>query len=212
MGGRDYADRYRQNTDKPSDEYKQALAGPHEPGETLTVYYDPSDPMRCTLVRAARAGLIAVLIVMIPLFAHGLYALKLGILRESAFFTLASLEDYRWRSKPQWRGPMIAAAMTGAILQAVIDYYLPWRVGWWTGCLLLIACPLTAWIMGRARQVTFLAGRLDVGEPRAAPVIEAVLAAAPRTGVVVEDAPPGTSCSAVAAVRGALPLAARPRG
>jgi len=57
--------------------------------------------------------------------------------------------------------------------------------------------------MGRAQQVTFLAGRLDVGEPRAAPVIEAVLAAAPRTGVVVVDAPPGTSCSAVAAVRDA---------
>jgi MinD superfamily P-loop ATPase len=49
-----------------------------------------------------------------------------------------------------------------------------------------------------------LSGCLDVGQARATPVVEAVVAAGIRTtdrGLVVIDAPPGTSCSAMAAVR-----------
>lgn len=56
---------------------------------------------------------------------------------------------------------------------------------------------------GRAGQLGFLGGLLEVGQPRSTPVIDAVMAHAPRRGLVVVDAPPGTSCQAVAALRGA---------
>jgi MinD superfamily P-loop ATPase len=56
---------------------------------------------------------------------------------------------------------------------------------------------------GRADGLQLLGGRLDVGEVRASPLIDAVLDACPTEGTVVVDAPPGTSCSAVAALRGA---------
>ncbi len=59
---------------------------------------------------------------------------------------------------------------------------------------------------GHAGPLRFVDGRLDVGEVRAVPVIAAVLATvgpAAATDLVVVDAPPGTSCPAVAAVRGA---------
>ena len=58
-------------------------------------------------------------------------------------------------------------------------------------------------LRGRAGRIGYQAGHLDVGEPRSAPLIEALLEQAPREGVVVVDAPPGTSCGAVAALRGA---------
>lgn len=54
---------------------------------------------------------------------------------------------------------------------------------------------------GSAGQVSFLQGRLDVGEAMAPPVVRAVLAAAPTDGTVVIDAPPGTSCPVIAAVK-----------
>jgi MinD superfamily P-loop ATPase len=52
--------------------------------------------------------------------------------------------------------------------------------------------------------VSFARGVLDVGEPMAVPVIRQLLAwAQPEPGqVVLRDAPPGTSCPVVAAVRG----------
>jgi MinD superfamily P-loop ATPase len=54
---------------------------------------------------------------------------------------------------------------------------------------------------GTAGKLTFLQGRLDIGEAMAPPVIRAVLAAAPTDGTVVIDAPPGTSCPVIAAVK-----------
>jgi MinD superfamily P-loop ATPase len=58
---------------------------------------------------------------------------------------------------------------------------------------------------GRAGIIGFAQGRLDVGEAKAPPVIDAVTALADRpTGeVTLIDAPPGTSCPVIAAVRGA---------
>lgn len=54
---------------------------------------------------------------------------------------------------------------------------------------------------GTAGQVTFLHGKLDVGEAMAPPVIRAVLAAAPTDGTIVIDAPPGTSCPVIESVK-----------
>ena len=58
---------------------------------------------------------------------------------------------------------------------------------------------------GLARNnISFARGVLDVGEPMAVPVIRQLLATAqPTLGqTVLRDAPPGTSCPVVAAVRG----------
>ena len=54
---------------------------------------------------------------------------------------------------------------------------------------------------GTSGPLRFLAGRLDVGEAMAPPVIRAVLAAAPGDATLVVDAPPGTSCPVIEAVR-----------
>jgi MinD superfamily P-loop ATPase len=54
---------------------------------------------------------------------------------------------------------------------------------------------------GRAGRVAFVQGRLDVGEAMAPPVIREVLKAAPDEGVVVIDAPPGTSCPVIESVK-----------
>ena len=54
---------------------------------------------------------------------------------------------------------------------------------------------------GIAGQVAFLHGKLNVGEAMAPPVVRAVLAAAPSEGTIVIDAPPGTSCPVIAAVK-----------
>ena len=57
---------------------------------------------------------------------------------------------------------------------------------------------------GRGARIEFIEGRLDVGEARVTPLIEGVREAArPDGGVAVIDCPPGTSCSAMAGVRGA---------
>jgi MinD superfamily P-loop ATPase len=56
---------------------------------------------------------------------------------------------------------------------------------------------------GVAGRLAFLQGRLDVGEALSPPVIRAVLAAAPVAHLLVIDAPPGTACPVVAAVKGA---------
>ena len=49
--------------------------------------------------------------------------------------------------------------------------------------------------------IGFVQGRLDVGEAKAPPVIEAVKEHAADVGLTILDCPPGTSCSFVAAVR-----------
>jgi MinD superfamily P-loop ATPase len=54
---------------------------------------------------------------------------------------------------------------------------------------------------GVAGQVLFVGGKLNVGEAMAPPVVRAVLEAAPDVDTLVLDAPPGTSCPAIASVR-----------
>ncbi len=56
---------------------------------------------------------------------------------------------------------------------------------------------------GRRGEVRFVQGRLDVGEARSAPLVEAVRAERERDLPVIADCPPGTSCPVVAAVAGA---------
>jgi MinD superfamily P-loop ATPase len=55
---------------------------------------------------------------------------------------------------------------------------------------------------GEGRSLTYLQGLLKVGEAMSPPVIRAVKAAAPSGELVIIDAPPGTSCPAVEALRG----------
>ncbi len=57
---------------------------------------------------------------------------------------------------------------------------------------------------GTADGIGFISGRLDVGEARVTPLIEGVISRVEnRDGIVIVDSPPGTSCSAMAAVRDA---------
>lgn len=56
---------------------------------------------------------------------------------------------------------------------------------------------------GRANGITFIQGCLKVGVAMSPPLIRSTKAAAPSNGTVILDAPPGTSCSMMAAVRGA---------
>lgn len=55
---------------------------------------------------------------------------------------------------------------------------------------------------GRAGTIEVVSGRLAIGEAMAPPVIRAVKARTRDEGLVLVDAPPGTSCPTVAAVRG----------
>ena len=54
---------------------------------------------------------------------------------------------------------------------------------------------------GITGDLAFVHGRLDIGEPMSPPLIRAVLDAAPAGRIVVVDAPPGTSCPAIAAIK-----------
>ncbi len=54
---------------------------------------------------------------------------------------------------------------------------------------------------GKAGQIGFAHGRLDVGEPLAPPLVEKVKEYSHGKEVVLIDAPPGTSCPVVAAVK-----------
>ncbi len=78
----------------------------------------------------------------------------------------------------------------------------------------ILACPDQALVekereigsvfIGTAGNADFFSGRLDVGEARATPLIEEVVHLVENAaGIAIIDAPPGTSCSAVAAVRSA---------
>ncbi|MDX9972036.1 MAG: ATP-binding protein [FCB group bacterium] len=55
---------------------------------------------------------------------------------------------------------------------------------------------------GRAGDVLFVQGRLNVGEAMAPPAIRTVKAAIPPADLVLFDAPPGTACPAMESVRG----------
>jgi MinD superfamily P-loop ATPase len=54
---------------------------------------------------------------------------------------------------------------------------------------------------GRAGTIDFAQGRLDVGQPMSPPVIQAVRQVRPPADLVIVDAPPGTSCPVIAAIR-----------
>jgi MinD superfamily P-loop ATPase len=56
--------------------------------------------------------------------------------------------------------------------------------------------------LGRAGAVEFAAGRLRVGEAMAPPLIRAVKRYAKNNGLVILDAPPGTSCPVIQTVKG----------
>lgn len=56
---------------------------------------------------------------------------------------------------------------------------------------------------GRAGDIGFAQGRLNVGEPMSPPLIRAVKAKRNPDAIALLDAPPGTSCPVVTTVRGA---------
>ncbi len=56
---------------------------------------------------------------------------------------------------------------------------------------------------GRAGAIKFAQGVLNVGEAMSPPLIRAVKSTASQTDLTVVDAPPGTSCPVIEAVRGA---------
>ncbi len=55
---------------------------------------------------------------------------------------------------------------------------------------------------GRRGEIRFVHGRLKVGEAMSGPLIRAVRSEAGQSSITLIDAPPGTSCPVVAAVRG----------
>jgi MinD superfamily P-loop ATPase len=55
---------------------------------------------------------------------------------------------------------------------------------------------------GEVDGVEYLQGLLNIGEAMSPPVIRALKAVAPQAGLVIVDAPPGTSCPVVEAVNG----------
>jgi MinD superfamily P-loop ATPase len=63
--------------------------------------------------------------------------------------------------------------------------------------------PLGEVVEGDRGAAHLVTGRLDVGQALAPPVVRAVRQRANGRGVVIIDAPPGTSCPVMAAVRGA---------
>jgi len=79
------------------------------------------------------------------------------------------------------------------------------------GCWLV--CPAGAIIEGRreigrfqaglAGKVQFVQGLLNIGQAMSPPLIRAVKAAAPAADLTIADCPPGTSCPAIEAMRGA---------
>ena len=55
---------------------------------------------------------------------------------------------------------------------------------------------------GKSDSLGFIHGRLEVGEAMSPPLIKAARSRAEKNGVVIIDAPPGTSCPVIAAVKG----------
>jgi MinD superfamily P-loop ATPase len=55
---------------------------------------------------------------------------------------------------------------------------------------------------GQADGINFVQGRLNIGEALAPPVIREVRERTENSGIVIIDAPPGTSCPVIEAVKG----------
>jgi len=55
---------------------------------------------------------------------------------------------------------------------------------------------------GKAKDIHFLHGKLDIGEAMSPPLIRAEKKRINRTRIVIIDAPPGTSCPVIEAVKG----------
>ncbi len=55
-------------------------------------------------------------------------------------------------------------------------------------------------VTGSQEELQFIEGRLNVGEIQAPPLIKATKAFADRSGLLIVDAPPGTTCPAIEAV------------
>lgn len=55
--------------------------------------------------------------------------------------------------------------------------------------------------IGTAGSIAFIAGKLNIGETRSAPLIRSVKNEMPKTGIVVIDSPPGTSCPVIETVK-----------
>jgi len=62
--------------------------------------------------------------------------------------------------------------------------------------------PIGSLEKGRSGSIEFVHGRLEVGEALSPPLISAVRKAGNRSGLTLIDAPPGTSCPVIEAVRG----------
>ncbi len=56
---------------------------------------------------------------------------------------------------------------------------------------------------GAKGKIRFLQGRLNPGERTGAPLVKKLVARLPQSGIVLRDCPPGTSCTATAALMGA---------
>ena len=59
--------------------------------------------------------------------------------------------------------------------------------------------------LGHAGRLRTIQGRLDIGEARATPLVDAVIDALPAEGIAVIDAPPGSSCPVMAAATASRP-------
>lgn len=55
--------------------------------------------------------------------------------------------------------------------------------------------------LGSCGRLGFLQGRLNIGEAMAPPIIRSLLKASPAQGILVLDAPPGTSCPVIESVK-----------
>jgi len=56
---------------------------------------------------------------------------------------------------------------------------------------------------GRSGTIVFAQGLLNIGQPSSPPVIKAVHSTSFQTDLIIVDAPPGTSCPTIEAIRGA---------
>lgn len=72
-----------------------------------------------------------------------------------------------------------------------------------TGAITEIPRPIGVVEEGVAGTISFVHGRMDVGEAMAPPIIRSVKTSLPLEGLAIIDAPPGTSCPVIQSVRGA---------
>ena len=70
-----------------------------------------------------------------------------------------------------------------------------------TGAITEVERPIGVVESGSARGISFIYGRLNVGEPMSPPLIHAVKHRLQTDGVAIIDAPPGTSCPVIATLR-----------